>query len=88
MAEMVVVEGMMEMAEDSAAEMVVVEGMVEMAEDSAAEMGQPKYFQSYRTNSPDRRCYTCISLETQLRRKTYSFAPSLRLFQSTRKCLG
>ena len=49
-------EGMVEMAE----------GMVEMAEDSAAEMGQPKYFQSYRTNSPDRKySRTCISLETQ-----------------------
>ena len=47
------------------------ERMVEMAEDSAAEMGQPKYFQSYRTNSPDRWCRTCISLETQSHLKTY-----------------
>ena len=66
----------------------MAEGMVEMAEDSAAEMGQPKYFQSYRTNSPDQWCRTCISLETQLRRKTYSFASCLPPFQSTRKCLG
>ena len=49
---------------------------------------QPKYFQSYRTNSPDREDRTCISLETQLHQKTYQFAPSLPPFQSTRKCLG
>ena len=64
-------EGVVEMAEDSVAEGMVemaegmvemAEGMVEMAEDSAAEMGKPNYFQSYRTNSPDRRSRTCISL--------------------------
>ena len=92
-----VAEGMVEMAEDSVAEGMVemvegmvemAEGMVEMVEDSAAEMEQPKYFQSYRTNSPDREDRTCISLETQLHQKTYQFAPSLPPFQSTRKCLG
>ena len=68
------VEGMVaEVAGDSAVEDLaagkeeeMVEGMVaEMAEDSAEGTGQPKYFQSYRTNSPDRRCRTCISLGTQ-----------------------
>ena len=41
--------------------------VVEMAEDSVVVegMGQPKCSESYRKNSPDRRCRTCISLETQ-----------------------
>ena len=82
------------MTEDSAAVMVEMAGDSEtemegdLAEDSVEGMGQPKYSQSYRTNSPDRRSRTCISLGTQSRRQTYQLAPSLPPFQSTRKCLG
>ena len=73
-AEVEVTEVVAEAVTDSAAEMV--DSAADSA-DSAAEMekvveemGQPKYFQSYRTNSPDRWCRTCISLETQSHLKT------------------
>ena len=56
-----------------------------MAEDSAAEMGRVLIV-SHELAGPS--VPHVYFVETQLRRKTYSFAPSLRLFQSTRKCLG
>ena len=72
------------------AAMVVAAVVTEKAEDSVVVegMGQPKCFESYRKNSPDRRCRTCISLETQSLCETYTFVPSLPPFQSKRKCLG
>ena len=69
---------MMEIAEDSAAENSAAEDSVGAEDSVVAEMekvvegmGQPKYFEPYRTNSPDRRCCTCISLETQSHHQTY-----------------
>ena len=80
-----------EIAEDSAAENSAAEDSVVAEMEKVVEgMGQPqpKYFEPYRTNSPDRRYRTCISLETQSHHQTYYTAPSLPPFQSTKKCLG
>ena len=60
----------------------------ETEEEMEEEKGLSTCFRLYRTNSQDRRCRTCISLETQSRLKTYYFVPSLPRIQSTKKCLG